>query len=213
MYSAGLTREAAKFVDLEKLRGWLQTVDYDKIVSLGVYGGEPSINMRGWGEILRMLPTDKPRFVITNGTWSTDAVHTHLFLGWCLMHKLFIVVSGTPEHRAHQDRARLEKLAYGEPDRFRLKPVEENLHPMGRYSNMMPDYKCSEKCVWWDRALRVAVRPDGDIMFQNCDGSYPIVGNIGESFGALDARVQRLRKLGFRSVCKFDGSVAHDWSK
>ena len=143
---------------------------------------------------------DRPHFVITNGTWSTDRERTLAFMDFCMTYNCFIVVSGTPWHRRHQNREILDLWAGAYPENFRLKPKAENFHAMGRLEGKMK-FSCTHKCATWDRALRIAVQPDGSIIFQNCDGVYPVVGNIDEPFAVIDARIQELRMRGFEAVC------------
>lgn len=200
MYSSGPAVNDA--LDIGKLRQWLPTVDMDLIASFGAYGGEVSINLREYSEIFNLLPAGKPRFCISNGAWSTDRDKTDEFIRWCADHRMFLVVSGTPEHRKYQDRAMLNAIKEAYPDAIRLKPEYEEFHPMGRLAGAFP-VNCDVKCMWWKRALRVAVQPNGTIIFQNCDGVYPVVGSIDESFSTLDETVQRLRRNGFGSICPY----------
>ena len=188
-------------LSLDKLSVWLKTVDTSKIASFGVYGGEPSILLHGYAKCMDLVNhLDKPHFVITNGTWSKSLEKTKKFLEFCAKYKMHIVISGTPEHRAHQDRRIIEALAKEHPNAFRLKPKEENYHAMGRLKDKIP-FKCTQKCMWWKKAIRIAVLPDGCILLQNCDGIYPIVGNMSEPFRLIDNRIQRLRGNGFDDRC------------
>lgn len=202
MYNSG--PDVTDALDLDKLETWLWTVDPNCIAFLGVYGGEPSEDPRGFGRCLVMAKRiigPRPCFAISNGSWSTDLHKAGTFIEWCRQHQLFLVVSGTPEHRKFQDRAYLEYLKDENPGAIRLKPLEENFHAMGRLEGKMP-FSCSQKCMSWDRALRIAVQPDGSIIFQNCDGVYPVVGSIDEPFDITHRRVQRARREGFGSVCQ-----------
>jgi hypothetical protein len=201
MYNSG--PDVDDEIDLKLLHKFIETIDLSRIGSWGIYGGEPSIAMDGFGLILSLLPEGTPRiprFVITNGAWSTDPDETDAFLTWCARNKLFIVVSGTPEHRLFQERWVLVKLRDYCPEGIRLKPEEEQFHPMGRLAGAFP-VSCNTKCMWWDKPLRIAVQPDGSIIFQNCNGVYPVVGNIREDFATLHRNVQKLRKWGFQQVC------------
>ena len=143
---------------------------------------------------------DRPHFVITNGTWSTDIDKTMDFLAFCAKYDCHVVVSGTPWHRRHQNRSVLDAIKRDQPDAFTLKPKEENFHAMGRLDGKMK-FSCSRKCMSWNRALRIAVQPNGELIFQNCDGVYPVVGNIDEPFAKIDKRVTEMRKVGFHEVC------------
>jgi hypothetical protein len=202
MYDSG--PEVTDELDLDKLKTWLVTVDPNRIASLGLYGGEPSIDMKGFGRsmiLARRILGHKPGFVISNGAWSKDKELTRQFLFFCQAHELFLVVSGTVWHRMYQDREVLENLAAEYPNCIRLKPVEENYQAMGRLEGKLR-FTCSQKCQSWNRALRIAVQPDGNIIFQNCDGVYPVAGSINEDFAALDKRIMRMRGEGFGPVCR-----------
>lgn len=199
MYEGGPSK--TEVLDIERLACWLGTVDMNRIASFGVYGGEPSINLAGFGACLDLVAhLGKPHFVITNGSWSLTKSGTAEFLSWCSKYRMHVVVSGTPEHREYQDRQVLEAWAEQYPNAFRLKPTEENFHAMGRLADKMP-FSCSRKCMAWKRALRIGVQPDGTIIYQNCDGAYPVVGTIQEDFAEMDERVQRCRREGFHCVC------------
>src|ERR1035441_6533709 len=122
MYNSG--PDVHDSMDLIALERWLSTVNPNLIARFGVYGGEPGVDLRGFGACIEMADRiigKRPHFVITNGTWSTDSDRLGIFLRWCLEHELFIVVSGTPFHRRHQNRTVLESLAQGAPDWIRLK--------------------------------------------------------------------------------------------
>ena len=188
-------------INLTQLEMWLTSVDMSRIASFGVYGGEVSVAYEGFGACLDLVSyLGKPQFVLTNGSWSRDFGKTTEFLKFCNKYRLFVVVSGTAEHRRYQNREVLESLAEAQPNAFRLKPLEENFHAMGRLEGAIP-FSCSGKCIWWNRALRIAVQPDGAVIFQNCDGVYPIVGHIYETFAEIDARITSARRDGFGSLC------------
>jgi len=201
MYSSG--PEVKGNLDLEKLRKWLDTISFELIASFGVYGGEVSIALEGYRAIMDMISkrATRPHFCITNGAWSTSVEETEKFLKFCSDYRMFIVISGTPEHRKYQNRAVLERLKKEQPDAIRLKPLEENFHAMGRLINL--NKPCTQKCFSWSRALRIAVQPSGEIYFQNCDGNYPVVGTIDEPFGVLHERIVLLRQQGFMKVCPY----------
>jgi hypothetical protein len=203
MYKSGPT--VNNKIDLEALNKWLLTIDPKLIASFGLYGGEPSIDMMHFGQCLVMAKKmigNRPGFVITNGTWSKNSDETERFLEWSKQHSLYITVSGTAEHRRYQNRQVLEELNEKYSDWIKLKPLEENFHAMGRLEGVMP-FSCTTKCMSWNRALRIAVKPSGDIIFQNCNGIYPIVGNIQEPFDVIDKRIKRMRSLGFKEVCPY----------
>jgi hypothetical protein len=200
MYNSG--PDVNDRLDLQALRNWLTTVDMSRIASFGAYGGEPAVDLWGWSRIFDMLPEGKPRFVITNGTWSTDEERMKEFLTFCARYGLYVVVSGTAFHRRFQNRAVLEDLQRQQPEAIRLKPLEEKFYPMGRLEGLT-QFTCSVKCMSWEKALRIAVQPDGTVLFQNCDGVFPVVGSITEAFSVLDSQIQLLRADGFSFVCPY----------
>lgn len=188
-------------LDLDKLSSWIKTIDMNKIASFGIYGGEPSILLDGYAKCMDLVNhLNRPHFIITNGTWSTSLVKTKEFLEFCKKYKMYIVISGTPEHRAYQDRKLLRYLSKKHPNTFKIKPETENFNAMGRLKNKIP-FNCSQKCMWWNKAIRIGILPDGYILFQNCDGIYPLIGNIDESFEVIDNRIQKLKANGFNTKC------------
>jgi len=184
-------------MNMPMLDNWLWTVDPNLIASFGLYGGEPGVDLEGFGYCLQMAKRiigERPSFVITNGTWSTSMEKTDVFLRWCSDNGLFVVVSGTPFHRKTQDREILETLVQLYPTAMRLKPEHENFIPMGRLGHN--EVACTVKCRSWNRASRIAVKPNGDILFQNCDGVFPVVGTYHDRFDVIDEKVQRWRAEG-----------------
>ena len=174
----------------------------DHIASFGLYGGEVGVALTGFGACMDLATSfaEKPRFVITNGSWSTDLARATEFIEFVSKHRCHVVVSGTPEHRKHQDRNVLESWKEEQPDSITLKPKEENFHAMGRLEGKMR-FSCSRKCMWWKKASRIAVQPDGTIIFQNCDGVYPVVGSLSEPFEVIKKRVSLMKARGFDRLC------------
>lgn len=190
-------------LDFLKLADWLETVDINRIASFGIYGGEPSLFLTENAAIMTLLRDyNKPCFVITNGTWSKSYFDMVAFLDFAARFKMHIVISGTPEHRKFQDRYVLEWLKIQQPEALTLKPEEENYHPMGRLAGKIP-MNCKRKCMTWNKALRIAVQPDGTIIFQNCMGVFPVVGSISQPFDMLDDEIQKLRQHGFETACPY----------
>jgi len=96
-YKAGpLNKSKLRLSMAEK---FLKTVDWKRISSWGFYGGEPSINLKMYQDFVDLIPDSIPKFVITNGTWSNAWTETKRFLDFVWHNKLFVVVSGTEEHR------------------------------------------------------------------------------------------------------------------
>lgn len=206
MYESG--PDVQGVLDLDLLEKWLRTMNYDRIASFGAYGGEVSVDYDGWTKCFEMVRREcKPHFVITNGSWSTDPDKTSEFMKWAIMNRCHIVVSGTPYHRRFQDREVLERIKSISPEHVTLKPKEENFHAMRRLEGKMK-FSCSRKCMWWSRALRLAIKPDGSIIFQNCDGVYPTVGGIWEPWTVIEQRIRLLRASGFDVRCPHYNSEA-----
>ena len=84
-----------------------------------------------------------------------------------------------------------------------LKPGERkgDFIPMGKLGHLQVN--CTQLCMRHERPTRIAVQPDGSVIFQNCDGRYPQVGWADEGFPAIRARVEELYLSGFASVCPF----------
>ena len=183
-------------------RSFIGSLDMERINSFGFYGGEPAVALAEFGEVAIMLPFQTPRFVITNGAWSRDEAKTQEFLAWARQHRMQVHVSSTAYHMKFQDRPRLEALA-DEHDWVTLKPGERkgDFIPMGKLGHL--PVNCSQLCVRHERPTRLAVQPDGSVLFQNCDGRYPTVGHASEGFGAIRERVEALYAGGFAPVCPF----------
>ena len=106
MYSGGPHIEEQ--LDLEVTREFLETMDWSYINSCGFYGGEPVINLPLYQRFIDLVPEGIPKFMITNGTWSTSDNKYNEFVSFLDSNKLFVIVSGTPYHKAHQNEAVLE---------------------------------------------------------------------------------------------------------
>lgn len=193
MYNSGPTVDDE--IDLEQAQKFVNSLDLQAVNAFGLYGGEPSLRMFVNTRIIQMLPKNKPVFVITNGTWSRT-LKRDLFLKWANFHKLHVIVSGTAEHIRHQDRSWLETYAASNPERFRLKKAETSFIPMGRLGHLPT--VCSQKCDSDLNPTRIAMKPNGDIIFQTCDGSYPVVGRAEEGFPVIR---ERLEKKQWQTLC------------
>jgi hypothetical protein len=191
MYSSG--PDVAGELDPALAQRFIDTIDLDCVNAFGLYGGEPALFIPQNTAILRMLP-EKPRFVISNGTWSQSVERTQEFMDWADEWGLRVFVSSTAQHRRAQDRAVL--LALVAAGRIVLKPAEPSFIPMGRLAR--PDAQCTRLCDHDDKPTRIALQPDGTVMFQNCDGDYPAIGTAAEGFPVVAAR---LKAQGWRSRC------------
>lgn len=199
MYSSG--PDVHDLLDFKKLQPWLKTIKWDRINAIGIYGGEPALFMKENGEILDQVPQEVPRFVITNGTWSKDINNTIDFMCWAEKYALQVFVSGTDQHVPFQDRSVLERIAYLRPEMVQLKRPDTNILPMGYLFGQK--VKCTVKCQTIDKPTRLAVQPDGSIIYQTCDGVYPRIGYINEPFSAIDRRITNYLKDGFGVVCPY----------
>lgn len=181
MYDCGPDKKQQ--INLYDLASWFGSVDWDMINWVGVYGGEPSINIDLYESVLKMYPKGNPRFTISNGAWSIDKYKTLEFLSFVSRNRLYCRVSSTPEHKKAQDMRVIEIL-----NNWRIIDYKENddtkgiLLPMGRLKDRAKDFKCKRQCLTWEGGYRVAVRPEGTIIFQSCKGIYPVVSDISKPF-------------------------------
>lgn len=180
MYNA--SPENNTTLDYDLVKGFMKTVCWDKVCGWGLYGGEPSIEMELYQKFYELLPQGMRSFIITNGRWSLNLNDTNEFLEWCAG-KFHVIVSGTPEHRKYQNVDLLFRFKETS-DGFTYKYGDEEMHPMGRLAK--PDWVCTNKCVWHQQVIRLGIFPTGDIILQNCDGVYPVVGHI-EHTSFIDA--------------------------
>ena len=183
MYSSGPDVDGE--LDPAIAQQFINTIDLDCVNAFGLYGGEPALFLPQNTAILHMLPRHKPKFVISNGTWSCSDEQTREFMGWADEWRLRVFVSSTPQHQRAQDRAVLRALA--EADRIVLKPAETKFIPMGRLVH--PNAQCTRLCDRDEKPTRIALQPDGMIMFQNCDGDYPAIGTAAEGFRTIRERL------------------------
>lgn len=202
MYSSG--PEVNDRLDLKQLHSWMKTVRWGFINGIGIYGGEPSLFLKENSIILDHTNSSVPRFTITNGTWSKDPVSTAAFMLWALKYTVQVFVSGTDQHRAFQNPEMLRYLSESYPTLVRLKAPDTKILPMGRLIG--EEVKCSLKCMI-PRVIaptRIAVQPDGTIIYQSCDGVYPVIGSwYQDSFDDIAKKVDKYTQLGFRDVCPY----------
>ena len=180
-------------LDLNTFKQFCKTIDWTKIKNCGFYGGEPAINMSLYQSFIDLIPKNMLRFTITNGSWSNNYEKGLEFIKFCSKNKLSVIVSGTEEHRQFQDRTLLQKLM-----KYKMLYLkdEDEIHPMGRAKK--ETWKCSHKCLWHKQPIRMAIFPTGHIIFQNCDGVYPILGNCSDTFDFVLKRAILIRK----ATCK-----------
>lgn len=190
MYDA--SPENQQILDYEKTKLFLAQFDWSQINAFGFYGGEPSIDMVLYDEFVHLVPGDIPKFVITNGTWSKDYGSTEDFLKWCVKRRFHIIVSSTPEHIQHQHRSFLENLAKAFDGAIELKPPDE-IHAQGRAKGHEGiENNCKLTCQRADRNIRLGLKPDGNIVFQNCHGEYHIIQTYNDPFDGMLERTQQI---------------------
>lgn len=183
MYNAGPTNTDQ--LDFEKTKTFTKNINWNLINSIGFYGGEPSINMPLYQKFIDLIPSHISKFTISNGTWSNSLDETTNFFEFLMVNNLYLVISGTPYHKKHQNLMTLQILKNEFPDHIRLKD-DDKIHPMGRASKI--DWTCTKKCQTFDIPIRLGLFPNGNILFQNCDGVYPVVQTYLDSFSNIIER-------------------------
>ncbi len=182
-------------LDYEKTKLFLAHFDWVQINAFGFYGGEPSVDTPLYDRFIELIPDSIPKFVITNGTWSMSNKDTVLFLKWCSHRRLHIIVSSTSEHIQHQRRNFLENLAIELGGAIEIKKPDA-IHAQGRAKGkpgIISD--CGLACRRKDRNIRLGLKPDGNIVFQNCHGEYHIVQTYEQPFvGILNRTKEMVRK-------------------
>ena len=194
MYCAG--PDVQMVLDLGATRRFMKTVEWDRVAGWGLYGGEPSIDLSLYQRFYDLLPKHIKKFIITNGSWSKDKEKITEFLSWCA-ERVYVVVSGTPSHVAHQNRSFLEELS--KDSLGVIIKADDELHPMGRLAK--DDWTCTKKCLTHPQPIRVGLFPSGDFILQNCDGVYPVLGDLKYSFRNIFNRARSIREQGCVKGC------------
>lgn len=171
MYSC--SKDNKNTMDLDKTKKFIDSIDWDWINSIGFYGGEMFLFPDILGKIIDYLPKEIDKWCITNGSWSRTLNSTEIFLDFIGKHNLRCYVSSTPSHKKYQSEQWLN-YAIKEGVELKKDDTQGRLLPMGR--NKCKFWDCSEKCKRIEGAARYALTPTGNIIFQSCDGVYPIVG-------------------------------------
>lgn len=194
MYDCG--PDNATRLNLSRTSRFLEKFDWSMINAFGFYGGEVSIDLPLYDKFIALVPDDLPKFVITNGTWSQDDDQTHQFLQWCTFQRLHVIVSSTSEHVAHQKRNLLEALSRESRGWIELKNPDE-IHAQGRAKGK-PGVRanCGKSCLRPDRNIRLGLKPDGNIVYQNCHGEYHVVQTYDDPFDGIVKRT-----LGKKLAC------------
>ena len=178
MYDSSSTNLAT--LDFGQTKLFIETIDWDVINSCGFYGGEPGINVPMYEQFIELIPESTPRFTITDGTWSRTKGRTDDWVAFALRNQLQVFVSSTKYHTPHQNLRRLYETC--EAYSFIIKDDDEII-PMGRMAR--DRWTCGFKCERFSGPVRFAIKPGGTIIFQSCDGVYPVVGTYKNSFADL----------------------------
>lgn len=209
MYACSPQR--TKFLDLGWLKAYLDTVEWNEVNSIGFYGGEISQWLDECQKYIDLIPREIPRFCITNGSWSLDLGRTERFIDFVFKNRLWVKISRTPEHTKHQNTQMLKMLSECTDGMFHIKErddTEGTLNPMGRLAK--EKWKCTKKCLRHEELQRLgdmksgfklknypydryAIEPDGQIIYQNCDGVYPVVSHVTMPFSQLARKCDRIK--------------------
>jgi hypothetical protein len=181
-------------LDITRLKDFMKGAipAWDNFNSFGFYGGEPSLDLDKWGMYILLIDdiqkyevygtrryknNRKPMWMITNGTWSTSDTEFHRIVDFAFKHDLQVFISTTPYHQEHQDVRKLKVLVRNSKHfRFKKDDTKSRLLPMGR--NYDDDWSCTRRCERIEETERLAIKPNGDVIYQKCDGIYPVVANI-----------------------------------
>src|ERR1035437_9605622 len=159
MYSCG--PKLTDTLDLDILEKFIKTIDVNEIDTFGLYGGEPTLFLKEYSKIIELLP-NRPKFMITNGSWSNDKNTTKDVLDF--IHKYNIVLFISTNHSQAIKQNRICIYNVGKDPLVEIKDPD-NFIPMGRGDKYSPG-TCSHKCQQWKKPLRIAIRPDCDVYFQ-----------------------------------------------
>ncbi len=201
MYDCGPDKKEE--INLFDLARWLGSVNWEMINWTGVYGGEPAVNILLYETVLNMFPKDKPKFTISNGAWTKDKYKMLEFLSFISRNKLYCKVSSTPEHLKAQDLKAISILHNWRIIEHKVNDdTKATLLPMGRLKHRAKEFKCKLECLTWQGAYRVAVRPEGNIIFQSCKGIYPVVSDITKPFShAVEMIEKKLESIRTEGGC------------
>lgn len=175
------------YLNRRELYTYLRTVDWSDINSIGFYGGEVFLDLEEFAFYIDLVIRAqlekgikkhklKPMWCITNGTFSNGQAKMSNIVTFAHLHGLKVYISTTPYHKQHQGHriAKLPKLS----DNFSFKKddTKSRLLPMGR--NATEDWYCTRRCQRIEATERLAIKPNGDVIYQKCDGVYPVLASI-----------------------------------
>jgi hypothetical protein len=202
MYDCGPNKKDV--LDIKKAEYFISNVNFSMINQFGFYGGEISINLSLYQKFINLIPTNIPKFTITNGAWSRNPIDTENFINFITNNKIYTKISCTPEHKKYQNQEVLKKVCK-ENKNIKIKNNDDTkakLLPMGRLSNQ--PFSCSFKCtrILPNQPFRIALEPDGSVIFQNCDGVYPKVGNYKSYLEEIEKNIHNLiERIGNLYLC------------
>jgi len=187
--------DSNSFLDYNIAKEFIESIDLDRVSSFGFYGGEPFVAKQEFEQVINLVrELNKPMFMISNGSWSS-LINRFESLRWVSslgVDTLFI--SGNHEQTEHQDREWLEYVSK-RPNSMNiiLKPPDDNFLPMGRLKHV--EQKCTQKCKsWYGKPVRFALNPEGKVIFQSCDGVYPVVGDSSIGFNEVVTKITEVCK-------------------
>jgi len=199
MYECSSTN--LKTLNYELTKQFIGTIDWSKIASFGFYGGEVSINIPMYQKFIDLIPKNIPKFIITNGAWSTDTIKTLDMISFIGKNELRTKVSNTAEHRRYQDITVLDDLERMSNGKIYVKKNDDTkgkLLSMGRLSHI--PVECTKKCEdlsipmnGSEKVCRMGLEPNGDIILQSCDGRYPVVGSYRMTFEQIVERYKNFK--------------------
>lgn len=170
-----------------ELYKFLHTIDWSDINSIGFYGGEIFLALDQFKRYIDLIKKSqlnkgikkhklKPMWVISNGTFSTAQSHFSNVVAFVHLHDLKVFISTTPYHKKHQ-HPRINSLTnISNNFSFKKDDTKSRLLPMGR--NATEDWYCTRRCQREEATERLAIMPNGDVIYQKCDGIYPVIGSI-----------------------------------
>ena len=177
-------------LDYDKVCRWVETINWRDIHACGFYGGEPSILPELYQQYMDLVPVVIPKFMITDGTWSKSREKTESLVAMAHRNNLQVFISQTPYHLPYQDQAELDTLVMTYPGRFFLKG-NDKIISMGRARNFTPG-GCTGICAEWIKPYRIALHPTLGIIFQSCDGSYPVLQGLDRPFSEVKQNIYRV---------------------
>jgi hypothetical protein len=169
MYNSG--PEVKDRLSLSALYDFIQTIPMDRInsPSASMAANQRCSSPRTPGSWAG-CHEDKPRFMISNGYWSRDQ-HDATIVKWYAKHFGFkVFVSSTAAHQRVQDAEILAKICRATtPNSSRSRQRRPSSCPMGRLAGQSRS-PAPSAATGTRRPLRLAVQPDGSVIFQTCDG-------------------------------------------